>query len=118
MAILAGTLYNYAGLKWLPLPGVLRRCGREAGKEFSGVAAARGSQAFWGAAARIGLILYIFFDCKLLYLYVLCHDVLLPLTMSIVYLFVSVLLLYQSVIKIDVPNKWASACVQPAIDDG
>ena len=51
------------------------------------------------------LILYIFFDCKLLYL-VLCHDVLLPLTMSIVYLFVSVLLLYQSVIKIDVPNKW------------
>ena len=64
------------------------------------------------------LILYIFFDCKLLYLYVLCHDVLLPLTMSIVYLFVSVLLLYQSVIKIDVPNKWASACVQPAIDDG
>ena len=55
MAILAGTLYNYAGLKWLPLPGVLRRCGREAGKEFSGVAAARGSQAFWGAAARIGL---------------------------------------------------------------
>ena len=37
--------------------------------------------------------------------YVLCHDVLLPLTMSIVYLFVSVLLLYQSVIKIDVPNK-------------
>ena len=53
-----------------------------------------------------------------LYLYVLCHDVLLPLTMSIVYLFVSVLLLYQSVIKIDVPNKWASACVQPAIDDG
>ena len=32
--------------------------------------------------------------------------------MSIVYLFVSVLLLYQSVIKIDVPNKWASACVQ------
>ena len=54
MAILAGTLYNYAGLKWLPLPGVLRRCGREAGKEFSGVAAARGSQAFWGAAARIG----------------------------------------------------------------
>ena len=38
--------------------------------------------------------------------------------MSIVYLFVSVLLLYQSVIKIDVPNKWASACVQPAIDDG
>ena len=62
--------------------------------------------------------MYIFFDCKLLYLYVLCHDVLLPLTMSIVYLFVSVLLLYQSVIKIDVPNKWASACVQPAIDDG
>ena len=50
--------------------------------------------------------------------YVLCHDVLLPLTMSIVYLFVSVLLLYQSVIKIDVPNKWASACVQPAIADG
>ena len=48
----------------------------------------------------------------------LCHDVLLPLTMSIVYLFVSVLLLYQSVIKIDVPNKWASACVQPAIADG
>ena len=40
---------------------------------------------------------------------VLCHDVLLPLTMSIVYLFVSVLLHYQSVIKIDVPNKWASA---------
>ena len=38
--------------------------------------------------------------------------------MSIVYLFVSVLLLYQSVIKIDVPNQWASACVQPAIDDG
>ena len=35
--------------------------------------------------------------------------------MSIVYLFVSILLLYQSVIKIDVPNKWASACVQPAI---
>ena len=31
--------------------------------------------------------------------YVLCHDVLLPLTMSIVYLFVSVLLLYQSVIS-------------------
>ena len=58
MAILAGTLYNYAGLKWLPLPGVLRRCGREAGKEFSGVAAARGSQAFWGAAARIGLTTY------------------------------------------------------------
>ena len=50
--------------------------------------------------------------------YVLCHDVLLPLTMSIVYLFVSVLLLYQSVIKIDVPDKWASACVQPAIADG
>ena len=50
--------------------------------------------------------------------YVLCHDVLLPLTMSIVYLFVSVLLLYQSVIKIYVPNKWASACVQPAIADG
>ena len=24
---------------------------------------------------------------------------------------------YQSVIKIDVPNKWASACVQPAIAD-
>ena len=41
--------------------------------------------------------------------------VLLPLT---VYLFVSVLLLYQSVIIIDVPNKWASACVQPAIADG
>ena len=66
------------------------------------------------------LILYIFFDCKLLYL--LCT---LPrctftthYTMSIVYLFVSVLLLYQSVIKIDVPNKWASACVQPAIADG
>ena len=39
-------------------------------------------------------------------------------SLSIVYLFVSVLLLYQSVIKIDVPNKWASACVQPAIDDG
>ena len=38
--------------------------------------------------------------------------------MSIVYLFVSVLLLYQSVIKIDVPNKWASACVQPAIAEG
>ena len=38
--------------------------------------------------------------------------------MYIVYLFVSVLLLYQSVIKIDVPNKWASACVQPAIDGG
>ena len=59
------------------------------------------------------LILYIFFDGKLLYL--LCT---LPrctftthYTMSIVYLFVSVLLLYQSVIKIDVPNKWASACV-------
>ena len=50
--------------------------------------------------------------------YVLCHDVLLPLTMSIVYLFVSVLLLYQRVIKIDVPNKWASACVQPVIADG
>ena len=50
--------------------------------------------------------------------YVLCHDVLLPLTMSILYLFVSVLLLYQSVIKIDVPNKWASACVQPAIANG
>ena len=56
MAILAGTLYNYAGLKWLLLPGVLRRCGREAGKEFSGATAARGSQAFSGAAARIGLI--------------------------------------------------------------
>ena len=50
--------------------------------------------------------------------YVLCHDVLLPLTMSIVYLFVSVLLLYQSITKVDVPNKWASACVQPAIADG
>ena len=55
MAILAGTLYNYAGLKRLLLPGVLRRCGREAGREFSGATAARGSQAFSGAAARIGL---------------------------------------------------------------
>ena len=69
-----------------------------------------------------------FFFLNLVYIYLLtancfifdllCHDVVLPLTMSIVYLFVSVLLLYQSVIKIDVPNKWASACVQPAIADG
>ena len=51
------------------------------------------------------LILYIFLTANCFSFYVLCHDVLLPLTMSIVYLFESVLLLYQSVIKIDVPNK-------------
>ena len=38
--------------------GVLRRCGREAGKEFSGATATRGGQAFSGAAARRGLISY------------------------------------------------------------
>ena len=63
-------------------------------------------------------LVYYFLTANCFIFYVLCHDVLLPLTMSIVYLFVSVLLLYQSVIKIDVPNKWASVCVQPAIADG
>ena len=39
-------------------------------------------------------------------------------SLCLLYIYSYVLLLYQSVIKIDVPNKWASACVQPAIDDG
>ena len=63
---------------------------------------------FWG----FYFLFLFFYKCCIYFLtancfifYVLCHDVLLPLTMSIVYLFVSVLLLYQSVIKIDVPNN-------------
>ena len=37
---------------------------------------------------------FFFLTANCFIFYVLCHDVLLPLTMSIVYLFVSVLLLY------------------------
>ena len=38
------------------------------------------------SAARFFFILYIFFDCKLLYLLcILCHDVLLPLCLLYIY---------------------------------
>ena len=61
------------------------------------------------------LILYIFFDCKLLYL--LCTLPRCTFTTHYVYcIFIPICFIdLSSVIKIDVPNKWASACVQPAI---
>ena len=62
------------------------------------------------------LILYIFFDCKLLYL--LCTLPRCTFTTHYVYcIFIPICFIdLSSVIKIDVPNKWAS--VQPAIADG
>ena len=63
------------------------------------------------------LILYIFFDCKLLYL--LCTLPRCTFTTHYVYcIFIPICFIdLSSVIKIDVPNKWASACAQPAIAD-
>ena len=62
--------------------------------------------------------MYIFFDCKLLYL--LCTLPRCTFTTHYVYcIFIPICFIdLSSVIKIDVPNKWASACVQPAIADG